>query len=167
MTRGRWAFVAAVAVGVLLLLARPKSATEDARAAFDRLATALAPGASETPEARSARLTVELTTLLTAEVSVLLPSGEELQGRAVVIDKTLALARGHLPVITLREVRTSRIDDLRSLVSFEVLVSDSQGDALHAAPRPGSAQMLRDRDGYRVDRLEIGAETRAEPEPRP
>jgi hypothetical protein len=167
VTRGRWAFVAAVAVGVLLLLARPRSATEDARAAFDRLATALAPGASETPEARSARLTVELTTLLTAEVSVLLPSGEELQGRAVVIDKTLALARGHLPVITLREVRTSRIDDLRSLVSFEVLVSDSQGDALHAAPRPGSAQMLRDRDGYRVDRLEIGAETRAEPEPRP
>lgn len=167
MTRGRWAFVAATVAGVLLLLARPKSDTEDAREAFDRLASALEQKGSETSAERSARLTLELTSLLTAQVSVMLPSGEELRGRAEVIDETLAFDRGRAPVITLRDVRSSPIDARRSRVSFEVLISDSQAGDLHAARHTGTAEMVHDQDGYRVARVEIRAEARAEPEPRP
>lgn len=154
-------------VGFASIFVRPASDEQAARAAFERLVATLGDKPGETPVAREARLRRELGDLMAPDARMTLSGSESLQGRDALIAKALELGRGRRPVISLKEVRTGRRGAGLVRVTFEALVSDSQAGDLHAAPRRGEAEMVKSDQGYRLRWLEVGDETRAEPEPRP
>jgi hypothetical protein len=166
-TRTKLAIAITLVVGFVLIVVQPRSDEKAALDAFKQVAAILAEQPGEAPEARDARLRRELAVRTAPDVSVALPGGVSLTGRDAVIDKALELTRGRRPVITFKEVRSGRRTKTQVRVAFEVLVSDSQAGDLHARPRSGEAEMLRGDHGYRLHWLEVGAEARAEPEPRP
>lgn len=166
-TRTQLALALALLVGLLLILVQPRADERAAREAFQQLARALEHRSDESLDAREARLRRELAPLLDPAVRVTLPGGEVVAGRDAVIAQALELGRGRRPAIALRDLSATRHGKSQVQVSFEVVVSDSQAGDLHAAARAGRASLVRGDGSYRLERLELLSEARAEPEPRP
>jgi len=166
-TRTKLLLLAVALVTAFLIFVPRQSDEREARLTLERFASMLTPSAGEAPEAHVARLERELPSFLASDVLVTLPSGESLAGREAVIARALALCRGQRPVIALRDLRATRRAKDAVHLRFETVVSDSQVGDLHAALRTGEAELSKSDRGWLLHRLEVGAERRAEPEPRP
>ncbi|MCC6899194.1 MAG: hypothetical protein IT377_09480 [Polyangiaceae bacterium] len=170
MTRTTLTRIAAVVVAfgvVFAIFGVPRTEQKAARAAFEVMARTLEARPGESPEAREGRLRHELGNLVEPDVQVTLPGPVELRGREAVVSKAVELSRGRRPSFTFREIRSGKTGRRMVRLAFEVGVSDSQAGDLHAAAREGTAELALGASGYRLHWLEIGAELRAEPEPRP
>lgn len=166
-TRTKLALAVVAAVTFLLIFVQPSSDEKAAREAFVRAARALDHQAGESAESRESRLRRELAELLAPDVRLALPGGEELVGREAVVSRALAMSRDRRAVAAFKEIRSARVGRSRVRVAFEVVLSDSQAGDLHARPRAGEAELVRGDQGWRVQRVEVGAESREEPEARP
>lgn len=109
----------------------------------------------------------ELMELVEPDVEVDIAGTFTERGRERVVGHALDATRGKHPVVVFRELSTTTTRSDRCSVTLEVTVSDSQVGDLHASIWKGSAELTR-RDGrFRLSRLVLRSEARAEPEPRP